>query len=74
VKLFRRIVLAAVLPLIAIVLAAVFAPAGPPTVSAAGDARPAVMRHDESDQTGSVADRAACWLHSIVNSTREFIS
>jgi hypothetical protein len=66
--------IAAVLPLIAIVLAAVFAPGGPPTASAAGTAQPAVIRYEKPGQPESVADRAACWLHSIVNSTREFIS
>jgi hypothetical protein len=73
VRLLRHILIAAVLPFVALVLTTVFAPASPPP-SAKVDAAVPLVCQTAPAQPASVADRAAGWLHAIVNSTRDLLS
>ena len=64
-RLFRHILLAAIVPALALLLASVFAPAGPPSASAASDSLP---------ETAVCESAPAGWLDRIVDTTRALLS
>ena len=64
-RLLRHISFAAIVPTLALLLAAAFAPAGPPSASAASDS-PSAVEVCESEPAG--------WLDRIVETTRAFLS
>jgi hypothetical protein len=65
VRLFRHLLFASLLPTLALVLASAFAPAAPPTASAATDASPATVVCHQGEP--------ANWLDAILDATRALL-